>query len=438
MSNLRCAAAVAAVCLALAAGPIGLAQGSRVIVLQNADSLVGRVIDGKDARELVGNVHISQEQVQIFCDRAIQMIEAGTVELIGNVVVQDDSLTITAPRGMYYRDVRRAEAFGFVTLDDGTAHLEAAYGEYLVESKTAFFHTSVIASDTGSVLNADTLTYDRGRRFLDARSRVVLYTRGDRVTISGGHFINDAGSGYSRMTLAPVLVQLDSTDAGIDTLVVRSRTMEAYRDTARRLVATDSVRIVRGTLAGTAGLVVFYTQGDSILLRQSPILWYEETQVTGDSINVYLDDRNLDRIVVGGNAFALSESDSLFPDRFDQLTGEWLAMTFAEKRLQRIDVESRAVSLYYLYEDSSANGLNKTSGDRIAMVFADGKASTIQVAGGVEGQYVPEPLVGRREREYDLPGFRRHASRPLPSADDTLPDRALRTPQRSPRIPMRP
>ena len=43
-----------------------------------------------------------------------------------------------------------------------------------------------------------------------------------------------------------------------------------------------------------------------------------------------------------------------------------------------------------------ANGMNKTSGDRIVMQFADGKAETIRVYGGVEGQYFPEPMVRRQ------------------------------------------
>lgn len=413
----------------IASGPDAYAQTSRVIVLQNADSLVGRVIDGMNARELVGNVHISQDQVQITCDRAVQMIDNGTVELVGNVTVRDDSLTITAPRGMYYRDARRAEAFGQVTLDDGLSHLEAEYGEYLVGPRTAFFHTRVVASDTASLLNADTVRYDRERRFMEAHGHVVLYNHADRVTISGGHFENDAPAAYSRMTVGPVLFQRDSSGGSVDTLIVRSRTMESYGDSLRRLVATDSVQIVRGSLAGTAGRVVFYTTGDSILLRKTPILWFERTQVTGDSITVYLRQRALDRIRVDGNAFALSQSDSLFAQRYDQLTGESLEMYFIEKKLQRIHVESRATSVYYLYEDSSANGLNKTSGDRIIMQFAEGRARSIQVVGGVEGQYVPEPLVGRREREYDLPGFRWHTTRPAVMPDDLSAARDLRTPR---------
>ena len=426
MNSARRIGCAVMVLVAAALSPSALAQASRVIVLQHADSLIGRVIDNEDVRELIGNVFITQENVRIRCDRALQFIARGTVELTGNVVVEDDSLTITAPRGFYHRDARRAEAFERVTLDDGFSHLEADYGEYLVDPKTAYFHSKVVASDSSSILNADTVRYDRMRRFMDARGRVVLFNTRDHVTISGGRFENDAALSYSRMTDHPVLFQQDTTGEGVDTLIVRSSVMESFRDSTRRLVARDSVKILRSDLAGTAGSVVFYTDADSILLRTAPVLWYGETQVTGDSINLYLRRRVLERISVMGNAFAVSRSDSAFPERFDQLTGDWLSMTFAEKKLHRIDVDSRATSVYFLYEDSAANGVNKTSGDRIVMRFEGGQARAIHVYGGVQGQYFPELMIDRREGEYRLPGFLWQEDRPVLHSSDIAPERQLR------------
>ena len=98
----------------------------------------------------------------------------------------------------------------------------------------------------------------------------------------------------------------------------------------------------------------------------------------------------------------------------------------SQKRLRRIDVDVRATSLYFVYEDSAGNGINKTSGDRIVMQFADGKAETIRVYGGVEGQYFPEPMVRRRVEEYRLPGFLRLDTRPRMRASDLGSDRTLR------------
>jgi lipopolysaccharide export system protein LptA len=406
----------------IVAGASLRAQEEKVINLENADHLEGKIIDGEQARELIGNVRFSQAKVRVSCDRALQYLGSGKVFLTGNVVVTDDSVTMRAPRGVYYRDERLAEAFDSVTLDDGKVRLTARYGEYFVEPKRAFFRTRVVVKDTGSTVVADSLTYFRKEKRSVATGNVGVYNEADHVMISGRHLEHFSERQFTRITEQPVLVKFDTVSPGtFDTLVVRSRIMESYRDSVKRLLAIDSVEIVRSNLAGTAGFAEYFSETDSIRLRDSPIIWYQQTQVTGDSINVSLKARKLDRVHVMGHSFAVSQSDSLWPNRYDQITGERMIMQFADQRLDNIDVQNRAISVYHLYDDSTANGLNKTSGDRIVMLFEKGKVKSIHVLGGVEGQYFPENMVQGKELEYAIPGFMLHTNRPRIHASDFSP-----------------
>jgi len=386
---------------------------SQVVIIENADSLVGKVINGEQTRELVGNVRIRQDNVRLSCDRAVEYQKSDRIVLTGNVVVIDDSVTMRAPRGVYHKDERRAEAFDDVRLEDGTLQLTALYGEYFIGPRIAFFRSRVTVRDTGSTLTADSLTYYRDERRSIARGRATVYNRAENVTILGNHVEHLAVQQFSRVTQRPVLMQLETGEGGrIDTLIVRCRVMEAYRDSAKRLRAIDSVEIVRSELAARAGLAEFFTEGDSILLRRSPVVWYENTQVIGDSINVYLDHRTLRLVHVMGSALAVSQADSLRPERFDQVTGETMKMHFVSKVLDHIDVEKQATSIYHLYEDTTPNGLNKTSGDRILLSFDRGRINAIKILGGVEGQYYPENLVNGHESEFALPDFLWRTDRP--------------------------
>lgn len=421
----KCRSAVT-VALLIAIGCVDAhSQEGKLIVIENADSLVARSIGGEQARELIGNVRFSQDRVRVQCDRAVQFQQSGNVQLEGHVVIVEDSLTMTFPRGMYYREARRAVAFDSVRLDDGHVVLTARYGEYLVEPRKADFRRQVVAQDTDSKLTADSVTYFRKEQLTVARGLVTIESYPDNMTIRGGEFVSYRRQDYSRMTQSPVLVQFDTsttTPIRIDTLVVRSNVMEAFRgDTLRRVVATDSVEIIRGDLAAVAGIARFFTVGDSIHLRQSPVVWYERTQVWGDSINVYLKQRKIDLVHVMGNAFGASQSDSLRTEKFDQLAGEEMVMVFGERGMERLNVHTRATSLYHLVEDTTANGLNRTSGDTIVMVWKDKKLSTIAVHGGVEGIYVPENLLTGREMEYALPGFRWRSNRPSKRSSDFGP-----------------
>lgn len=400
--------------------PAGKTWGQgKIIDVENADSLVGRLIDGVAVRELIGSVRFRQERVRVSCDRALQFVESGRVELTGNVVVNDDSVIMTAPRGTYHRDERRAEAFEEVDLNDGHVRISARYGEYFVTPRIAVFRSDVRVRDTSSTLTGDSLVYFRNERRSVAVGNVTVENATDNITIRGGRFENTAAPPYSRMTLRPVLVQFDTTALGrIETLVVRGRVMESFRDSLRRMVVTDSVEIVRAALSGTGGTAVFFTEGDSIYLRSTPVVWYGESQITGDSMNVYLEERRLRRVVVRGNAVAASRSDPRRPERLDQMTGETMQMIFEDQELQRIELDVRAISVYHLYDDTTANGLNKTSGDRLVVRFRDRKVDAIAVSGGVEGQYVPEKLLEGHDAEYALEGFTWIEQRPQPRPDD--------------------
>lgn len=401
------------------------AQTVKVIDLENADQVHGKQIHGEAAREFVGNVRLRQENVHISCDRALQFLTSGRVDLTGNVVVVDDSgVTMKTPRGVYYRDERRAIALDTVGIDDGEVTLTAKYGEYFVDPKRAFFRGNVVVQDSASTVTADSLTYFRVEKKSVAQGNVHVHNLTDNITITGHRLEHWSERRFSRVTEQPILMQVDSIGAGkYDTLIVRSTVMEAYRDTLKLLLAIDSVQIVRTDLAARCKVAKFYTAADSIVLRGAPVVWYQDTQVTGDSINVYLKRRKLDHVNVMGSAFAISQGDSSFPERYDQITGELMRLQFADKGLQQIDVETRAISLYHLYEDSLANGVNKTSGDRILISFEDGKVESIHVVGGVEGQYFPENLVFGKERDYEIAGFQLYTNRPRMYSHESPPER---------------
>lgn len=413
---MRAALVVWAAALMLAAGEGARAQepqAGKVVVIEHADSLVGLVVEGQQARLLSGGVRIRQGRVRLSCDRALQFLQRGDFELTGNVLVVDSNVTMRAPRAVYYRDARRAEAFGDVQLDDGNVRLAAQYGEYLVGERRAFFRDRVSVQDPQSFLDADSLVYASDEKRSVATGDVRIVLPADHAVIRGRRVEHWSDKLVTRVTVDPLLVQTERIPSGAtDTLAVRSRLMVAYRGVVRRFEATDSVRIVRSDLAARCGFAVFHTAGDSITLRRSPVVWYAATQVTGDSIDVFLEQRVLRRAVVAGNAFAASRSDTLRLDRFDQLTGEMMTLAFEERKLAGIDVERRSTSLYHLYDDGRPNGANRTSGDRIVLRFAGGKLRGISVHGGVQGEYFPERMVRNRESELALPGFRWRADRP--------------------------
>ena len=393
-------------------------RDEKTVILNHADSLVGREINGERARELIGNVWLTQGSIVVRCQRAVQYLTSNKVALEGEVEVLDSTMRMVGNRGMYYGDDRVAEAFERVMVEDGSMTLKARYGKYFIREKKAFFRDQVVVEDSGSVLSADSLEYFRIDQHSIASGNVVIANMSNRMTIFGDHFEDFRQRKYSIMTGHPKVLEVDTVSGGkLDTLVVRSGMMESYRDSLERLVATDSVRIIRNELTAEAGSSILYTKQDSIVLRSKPFVWYtvdrsQENQVSGDSIFIKLFKRRLETVHVCGDADAISRADSQYVKRFNQMTGQEITMRFAENKLRRIDVDRTATSLYYLFDGRTPNGVNRTSGDHVTITFSNGAIDKIKVIAGPEGKYYPERLVKNKEAGFNLPGFQWREDRP--------------------------
>ncbi|MBI5477063.1 MAG: hypothetical protein HY964_10060 [Ignavibacteriales bacterium] len=382
-----------------------------VVIIEHADSLVGTEIDGETARQLIGNVKLRHGSTIVTCDRAIQFLTSNRFTMEGVVQIKDDTMRLVGSRGAYYAKDKVGEMFERVLLEDPTTHLQATYGKYFAGEKKAYFRGNVYVEDTATVLTSNELTYYRSAEKSIAEGNVIINNRRNKLTLTGNHFENDKKINYSKMSINPKLIQIDTTSDGkMDTLVVTAATLESFQDSLERLIATDSVKIKRGNVSGEGGLCVYYTEADSIYLTRAPYIWYEtgkneDNQVSGETIFLKLKKRKLETAYIRGRAVAISRADTIHTNRFNQMTGQEIILRFADEKVQRINVITTATSLYYLFDNEKPNGINLTTGDEIVVNFKDGKIDKIKAVSGVEGKYYPEKMVKGKESDYNLPEF---------------------------------
>ncbi|MFZ1281978.1 MAG: OstA-like protein, partial [Ignavibacteriaceae bacterium] len=334
-------------------------QGRMITVI--GDSLVGKMVNGESTREVYGNVNILQGNVKITCDKAIHFISRNEAELIGNVICTQDTLTIKTPKGYYYGNISKTESHSGVYLDDKKVILTAENGEYYFDEHRAFFESKVKLYDTTTTLTSDKLTYFQQENRAVAIGDVVIFDgenqiiadslehfRNTKVTfafsnvrlinlknnseIYGEHLEDYREQKYSKIDIKPLFVQVDTTYSEnedgtttikLDTLFISSRLMEAYRDTAERFYAIDSVKILKDEFASKNDLTIYFRKDEKIITEKSdastkqPILWHQNSQLTGDSITIYLDSNKIKQLDVDGTSFMLSQNEN-YLERFVQ------------------------------------------------------------------------------------------------------------------------
>ena len=77
----------------------------------------------KILEKLLGNVVITQEDIRITCNKAIQYIKSNNAELIGNVIITQDSVVIKTERGRYFGNIKIAYSDSTVHLNNGEMDL---------------------------------------------------------------------------------------------------------------------------------------------------------------------------------------------------------------------------------------------------------------------------------------------------------------------------
>jgi lipopolysaccharide export system protein LptA len=414
----------------------------------SADLLEGDVQNGEAVRRLVGNVRLRQEDTRLRARRAVQFLErreilfTGDVLVVergdslradtvlynsrektgrasGNVQLSDGDVVVRAPSGLYFTRQKRAEFTEGVTLVDSTAVLSSRAGQYWSDEKRAEFYGDVELQEHRTYLEADSVTYLRETDISHARGNVFIERMDEgvdadslsRSLLFGDSAYNEDSTEYSRIEGEPLLVRLrqDSLGARVDTLLIRAGRLESSRiDSLQRLVAVDSVRIWQHELAAVADSVVYdrldlegRPPADFVRLFDGPVAWFENNQVSGDTLRTRGRDGSIDSLFVEGSAFVARRDSAL--EKINQLRGRHLRAAFEEDSLRTLAIGPQAEAINFRTDaDGAPAGAVRMSADFITFRFGGDDLERIEAVRDPEGTYYGE---GTAPEEMSLEGF---------------------------------
>jgi lipopolysaccharide export system protein LptA len=439
-----------------------ISQEQNIPITVIGDSLVGKNINGESIREVFGNVTLTQGNVVITCDKATQYLARNDAELIGNVVARQEDLTIYTQQGFYYGNLRKCESHVGLKLNDREVELTAMSGEYFFDLHKAVFEKNVKLYDSVSVLTSNKLTYFRmdekaiaeqdvkitddeniifadslehyrNQKITFAFNNVAIKNKKNNSMIFGDHLEDYTQKSYTKIDVNPFLIQVDTvfinlidttfaperidtiTIFTLDSLLIRSKVMESFRDTLNYFIATDSVEILKGSFASKNNSTILFRTENKIITKLinsvQPILWYDNSQLTGDSITIYLDGSRIKNLEIDKNSFLLSQNKS-YPLRFDQAASDKIKIYFKENKISRSEFYNDSKSIYYLYDENEPNGLAKSSSESATIIFSNSKVDEVRLYGSPVSEYYPENQVENNERTFTLPGYKFIQDRP--------------------------
>lgn len=255
-------------------------------------------------------------------------------------------------------------------------------------------------------LDADTLFYDRGRKYGYGRSNVIITDTVQTIKLLGDeahYYDQDQKSLLTKKALMIYYSDIDTVFLHADTICsYNERYIKDNPDSLYRIVkAYHHTKMFRRDIQAMCDSMVYDFSDSTVTMNTNPVIWHNENQITSKNMKFYTSNNHIDMVELLDNAFVISQVDSL--DHYNQIYGKNMVAYLDSNKIQEVEVIADANTVYYTVEDSMATGMNIISSQDMNIHFKKGKVDKIWFYKNPKGTLFP--LKGLTRRQQFIDGF---------------------------------
>ncbi len=352
-------------------------------------------------------------------------------QFVDNVKLINPEYEIDTERLDFYTESGYAFMFGPTTITSETSVIYCERGFYNTNNDTGHFVKKSKINYDDRIVEGDSVYFNRNKNFASATNNITVTDTLNKSIIKGHYaevFREKDSVFITKRALAITEQENDSIFMHSDTLMVTGPADEriirgfynAKMFKSNLSGKADSIHMNQKT--GLTQLINFYdVDADAFSKKEHPVLWYFESQITGDSIHLISNTKKetLDSLKVFNSAFVISK-DSL-GDGFNQISGKVLYGLFENNELNTIDVIKNAETIYYLRNsENELVGIDKSKSGSIKIFISENQIDELRKINQIGGKTYPEEDFP--EKEIKLKGFVwRNEERPK-TVDDLFSD----------------
>ena len=434
-----------------------LAQERTLVHIVHANQLHKSA--GVDAVILKGAVHIRHDSTHFYCDSAYYYESMNSFDAFQNVHINvNDSIDMYSRTMKYDGNTRFAEFFDDVRMkDDSTLletqymtydrvghlasypnhgvttrgdkqlvsdigfyrddikefrlfrHVEATSPKYQMYTDTLFYNTrdekmwftggGLMRNDKNQEMEADSMFYDCRDNVSKAIRNVQMTDTSYKVIMRGHYAELWEKTGFSFATDSAYMVYYD----GGDSLFITSDTMFYHFKTefneVEKIIGRRHVRFYRSDMQGRCDTMTYDMADSTVRMRVDPVLWADDTQMTGDRIDIKIVNHAIDSLFQRGNAYIISK-DSI--EGYNQIYGADMVSKFIDGNLHHVKVTADAKVISWLRDDdNSLIGINKSTAKNMRVEMQDKSISLIRYYLDVNETLYPEKDIKESDRYLD-------------------------------------
>ena len=282
--------------------------------------------------------------------------------------------------------------------------LEGEHGYYLVDEDIAFLDQRPLMHNETQRLKANSIFYDRDIGFAKAIGQVDMIDTSYKIIMRGDYGELWEQKDFSLATDSAYAVYYDT-----DSLFIHGDTLFFHfmkdKEEIKKLVARRNVRFYKSDMQGKCDTLTYLMADSTIRMRVGPVLWAEDSQLTGLSIDIKIKDESIDWVLQKGNSFIISQ-DSI--EGFNQIKGTDITSHFRNGDIHRVNVEGdNAETIYWIRDDDGGTiGIDVSKSATMTIEMKDNSVSRIKSYKSISETMYPEDELQESARY--LQGFKWH------------------------------
>ena len=338
-----------------------------------------------------------------------------------DVLLIDPEYRLITDSLLYNANTEIATFIAPTTIITNTRKIYATSGFYNLKTKEAYFGKKATIVDSTFSITSEEMAFDDKSSTAQFKKNVVYIDTAQGVTILSGSMNMDNRNKNFLATEHPVMIlkqDKDSLYITADTLYsgkltdrekiknipVVTDTIKTKRvfdlngkDSAsnRFFEAFHHVRIFSDSMQAVCDSMFYSSVDSAFRLYTNPILWANNSQITGDTIYLFTAKKVAERLYAFENGFMINKVNNNF---YNQIKGRTINGLFKDGSIDFIRTKGNAESVYYAQdEEEKFIGVNKATSDVIDMYFKDKAANKVVFRNNLKGTTYPIQKISAEE-----------------------------------------
>ena len=285
-------------------------------------------------------------------------LKTSKFQALSNVVLTNPDYVLESEHLDYFTNNGQTFLYGPSTITGKDNFIYTEKGFYDTKTDISHFTKNARIEYDDRTITADSLYYDRNMGFASATQNIQMKDTVNNSIIRGNYaeFYQKLDSAFV-VDRAVAIMEIDK-----DSMYIHGDTLLITGNQEKRILrAFHHVKFFKKDLSGKCDSIHSDQQSGLTQLFKNPVIWSQDTQITGDSIHLISNPKTekLDSLKVLQHAFIIQKDST----GFNQIKGRNVLGKFIDNDLHDINVIGNSESILFLRNDNDKSliGIDKTT-----------------------------------------------------------------------------